>query len=359
MAVSCYARAMDHVGVMALDPAFAWLDRVILRPSLRRVLLPERARPAGLWRTGPIGRARDSRGPYPATKGPPGRARASADGGGRRLARETATATSTSSVARGDGASPHRLGASRSGTATGAISRIVAVARPGARGAASPEFASIEEYLGDAHATSTTPCSNASRAAGTSRSETPRTGLRSASTATSRRRVNGASRSSECRRALGVSRAARCRARGWPERLVIALEQALLGGADRASYSREAAISAATASSDFRRLADAGLVTQPTVERRDERESQPRAGPPQSRGRARCLAGDRAPREHGPSSSPAHERRDLCRRLGRQPPLGAQRVSSWRDESCSLRSTFETWLSTVFTDRCSRAAISL
>ena len=37
----------------------------------------------------------------------------------------------------------------------------------------------------------------------------------------------------------------------------------------------------------------------------------------------------------------------------------AQRVSSWRVESWSLRSTLETWLSTVFTERCSRAAISL
>jgi DNA-binding transcriptional ArsR family regulator len=30
MALSCYARAMDHVGVMADDPAFRWVDRVIL-----------------------------------------------------------------------------------------------------------------------------------------------------------------------------------------------------------------------------------------------------------------------------------------------------------------------------------------
>src|SRR5690242_15530007 len=29
-AVSCYARAMDHVGTMAIDPSFRWLDRVIL-----------------------------------------------------------------------------------------------------------------------------------------------------------------------------------------------------------------------------------------------------------------------------------------------------------------------------------------
>jgi len=43
---------------------------------------------------------------------------------------------------------------------------------------------------------------------------------------------------------------------------VIALEQALMGGADRASYAAEAEISPATASADFRRLLDAGLVEQ-------------------------------------------------------------------------------------------------
>src|SRR5690242_13992108 len=29
-AVACYTRAMDHVGTMAIDPSFRWLDRVIL-----------------------------------------------------------------------------------------------------------------------------------------------------------------------------------------------------------------------------------------------------------------------------------------------------------------------------------------
>jgi Fic family protein len=48
--------------------------------------------------------------------------------------------------------------------------------------------------------------------------------------------------------------------RAWPDRLVIALEQAMTGGADRAGYASEAGVSAPTASSDFRRLRDAGLV---------------------------------------------------------------------------------------------------
>ncbi len=50
--------------------------------------------------------------------------------------------------------------------------------------------------------------------------------------------------------------------RGWPDRLVVALEQALIGGTDRARYEQETGISLATSSNDFRRLLDAGLVAQ-------------------------------------------------------------------------------------------------
>jgi Fic family protein len=50
--------------------------------------------------------------------------------------------------------------------------------------------------------------------------------------------------------------------RKWPDRLVIALELSLFQGVDRASYAAEADVSAPTASNDFRRLLDAGLVVQ-------------------------------------------------------------------------------------------------
>ncbi len=49
--------------------------------------------------------------------------------------------------------------------------------------------------------------------------------------------------------------------RGWPDRIVIALEQSLFEGASRLAYSTEAGISLVTAGGDFRRLSDAGLVT--------------------------------------------------------------------------------------------------
>src|SRR5207344_644766 len=53
-AVSCYARAMDHVGTMAIDPSFQWLDRVILDLHFDACYF-QRDKDPGLWRTGPIG----------------------------------------------------------------------------------------------------------------------------------------------------------------------------------------------------------------------------------------------------------------------------------------------------------------
>lgn len=50
-------------------------------------------------------------------------------------------------------------------------------------------------------------------------------------------------------------------ARGWPERLALALQAALLGGVERSGYAAEADVSTATASNDFRRLVDTGLLT--------------------------------------------------------------------------------------------------
>lgn len=49
--------------------------------------------------------------------------------------------------------------------------------------------------------------------------------------------------------------------RGWPERIVIAMEQAMTVGTDRSSYVNEAEVSEPTASIDLRRLVDAGLIT--------------------------------------------------------------------------------------------------
>ena len=65
-------------------------------------------------------------------------------------------------------------------------------------------------------------------------------------------------------------------ARGWPERLTIALEQSLVGSTERGKYSAEADVSPATASADFRRLLDAGLVSQRGRGRSTSYEASPR-----------------------------------------------------------------------------------
>ena len=52
-ALASYARAMDHVATMAIDPHFRWVDRVILDLHFDACVF-QRDRSLGLWRTGPI-----------------------------------------------------------------------------------------------------------------------------------------------------------------------------------------------------------------------------------------------------------------------------------------------------------------
>lgn len=197
LAVASYARAMDHVGVLALDPVFEWLrasdpdEHVVVRAAMAHLHVVS--------------------------------------------------------------VHPFRNG-------NGRISRIVQSLVLAREGLLSPEFGSIEEYLA-----SHTPRYYAvlqevqggrhqpDRAASPwisscvdAHLEQARQRLRQVETASARwsyleRLVDG---------------------RGWPDRLVIALEQSLVGGADRSGYENEADVSTATASADFRRLLDAGLVSQ-------------------------------------------------------------------------------------------------
>ncbi|MCB8971725.1 MAG: Fic family protein, partial [Thermoleophilales bacterium] len=53
LAFACYARAMDHVGVLATDPTFTWSDRVILDLHFDACHF-QKDRSPGHWRSGPI-----------------------------------------------------------------------------------------------------------------------------------------------------------------------------------------------------------------------------------------------------------------------------------------------------------------
>lgn len=142
----------------------------------------------------------------------------------------------------------------------GRISRIVQSLVLAREGLLSPEFSSIEEYLGrhtqqyyaalrQVQAGSYQPERDAApwvRFCVTAHIEQAHQRLEQIGQAATRRAA--------LERLVEV--------RGWPDRLVIALERSLFDGADRAAYAAEADISPATASSDLRRLLDAGLVTQ-------------------------------------------------------------------------------------------------
>ncbi|MGN6256489.1 MAG: Fic family protein [Solirubrobacterales bacterium] len=254
-AVACYARAMDHVGTLAADPAFRWLDRVILDLHFDACYF-QRDKHPGLWRRGPIGvTAADGslefRGPdweeVPTLmaeivdwlqRGEPGTDNA--------VLAAMAHLNVTS-------VHPFRDG-------NGRISRIVQSLVLALDGARSPEFFSIEEYLG----THTQDYYAALREvqAGSyqpQRDATPWVEFCvHAHIAQARQRLDQIEQAATRWSKLE----ALVEERGWPDRLVIALEQSLAGRTDRTKYGREADVSSVTASNDLRRLLDAGLLHQ-------------------------------------------------------------------------------------------------
>lgn len=255
MAVACYARAMDHVGVMALDPVFNWLDRVILDLHFDTCFF-QRDKSPGRWREGPMGVTGD---------------------GGRLLYQAPAETDVTGLMAevvewlqsgdldahvvvRGAMAHLHVVSVHPFRDGNGRISRIIQSLVLASEGLLSPEFASIEEYLSD-HTPEYYEILQAVQGGSYQPNRDATEWVRfcvQAHIAQARRRLD---QLAEAATRWGYLENL-VESRGWPERLIIALEQSLIGGTDRASYEREADISSATASTDFRRLLDAGLITQ-------------------------------------------------------------------------------------------------
>lgn len=254
-AVACYARAMDHVGVMAHDPGFRWTDRAILDLHFDACYF-QRDKSPGLWRTGPIsvtgpGGELDYRGPdgedVPALMGEIVDW-LNEDAGGMDL-------VVLAAIAHLNVVSVHPF---RDGN--GRIARIVQSLVLAREGMLSPEFSSIEEYLSQ-----NTPAYYAALRNVQGGSYQP------ARDASDWVRFCVEAHISQAERRLEQIRQAGARwerleseveGRGWPERLVIALEQSLIGGTDRARYAHETGVSPATVSADLRRLLDSGLIEQ-------------------------------------------------------------------------------------------------
>lgn len=255
MAVACYAQAMEHVGVMAEDPGFRWDERVILDLHFDACRFQRDIGP-GLWRTGPVGvTGADGRIVYEApdpdeVPGLMAEVVEWLEGGD----------LDSHAVVRAAMAHLHVVSIHPFRDGNGRIARIVQSLVLAREGLVSPAFGSIEEYLGqntpiyyaalqDAQGGRYQPERDASDWVGF---------CVEAHLAQARRRLaqiaDAGARWSYIEQLI--------ERRGWPERLTIALEQSLVGGADRKTYAEEAEVSPATVSTDFRRLADAGLVVQ-------------------------------------------------------------------------------------------------
>jgi Fic family protein len=246
---------MDHVGTMAADPTFRWLDRVILDLHFDACYF-QRDRDPGLWRDGPIGvTAADGslefRGPdaeeVPALMAEIVKWLQKGDREADEMVRAAMAHLNVTSV------HPFRDG-------NGRISRIVQSLVLALEGARSPEFFSIEEYLG----THTQDYYAALREvqAGSYRPDRDATSwiefCVNAHIVQARQRLTQIEQAAERWSRLEML----AEDRGWPDRLVIALEQSLSGRTDRTKYGREADVSSVTASGDLRRLVDAGLLHQ-------------------------------------------------------------------------------------------------
>jgi Fic family protein len=259
MALACYARAMDHVGAMANDPHFRWLDRVILDLHFDACDF-QRDKSPGLLREGPIGvTGEDGNLAY---RGPDADVvpdliaelvdwLQEGDLGAPAVVRAAMAHLNLVSI------HPFRDG-------NGRISRIVQSLVLAREGLISPEFSSIEEYLG-AH----TPAYYAALRALRDRYQPERDATGWVAFCIEAHLVQARQRLAQIEQAgkrwqfleeLVVGR-------GWSDRLVIALEQSLFHGADRSSYATEADISPATASADLRRLLDTGLVIRQSLGR--------------------------------------------------------------------------------------------
>lgn len=254
-AVECYARAMNHVAVLARDPSFRWLDRVILDLHYDACSF-QRDQDPGMWRTTPVavvdGRGRivyqaPPAGEVPELMGKVVEWLDQGDLGAHVVVRAAMAHLHVVSV------HPFRDG-------NGRVSRIVQSLVLARDGLLTPEFASIEEYLGE-H----TPDYYEQLQRAHSATYDPRRDVSDWVAFCVRAHLD------QARRRLAQVQEAATRweqlerladARGWPDRFVSGLEQALFDACDRTSYAREADVSAGTASSDLRRMVEAGLLVQ-------------------------------------------------------------------------------------------------
>ncbi len=256
MALACYAHAMNHVGAMSDDPTFRWVNRVVLdlhfdACSFQKDRDPGRYRRGGVEVTNPGGG-------LPAYVGP-------SHDEVPKLMTEVVEWLDRGDLdahvaVRAAMAHLHVVSVHPFRDGNGRISRIVQSLVLACEGLLAPEFVSIEEYL--ARNTDAYYATLQQVQGGTYQPERD---------AAPWVRLCVQAHIDQAHRRLGQIAEAGTRwsfleelveRQHWPDRFVIALEQSLFQGVGRASYTAEADVSPPTASSDFRRLLDTGLVVQ-------------------------------------------------------------------------------------------------
>jgi Fic family protein len=255
MAVAGYGRAMRHVAAMAADPRFRWSERVLLDLHFDACEFQGDKDP-GLWRRGPV----------------------SVTGAGGRIAYRAPDAAvvpdlmaeavdwleqgslEAPAVVRAAMAHLHVVAIHPFRDGNGRVARIAQSLVLAREGLVSFEFASIEEYLGER---TQDYYDVLERTQGGSYK--PERSAREWVEFCVDAHVEQAQRRLAQIAAAGARWSkleALTESRGWPDRLVIALEQGLAGETDRSRYAAEADVAPATASADLRRLVDAGLLDQ-------------------------------------------------------------------------------------------------
>jgi hypothetical protein len=262
MALSCYARAMDHVGVMSADRAFGWDARVVLDLHFDACYF-HKDRDPGQYRRRGIELAGADGGP-PAHVGPPVYVAPPADDVpalmGEIIEWLDRGDLHAHLIVRAAMAHLHLVSVHPFRDGNGRIARILQSLVLARGGLSAPEFVAIEEYL--AGNTAAYYATLQTVQGDTYRPERDATawvrfciGAHLVQARLRLHQLDDAARRWALLEALVEQR-------GWPDRLVIALEQSLFQGIDRATYATEADVSAPTASSDLRRLVDAGLIIQ-------------------------------------------------------------------------------------------------
>ncbi len=255
LAVASYGRAMRHVAVMAADPRFRWSERVLLDLHFDACEFQGDKDP-GLWRGGPI-----------SVTGPKGRI---AYRGPDAEMVPDLMAEATEWLERGDLYAPavvraamahlHVVAIHPFRDGNGRVARIAQSLVLARDGLVSFEFASIEEYLGER---TQDYYDVLERTQGGSYK--PERSAREWVEFCVEAHLDQAQHRLDQIAAAGARWTALetiAEKRGWPERMIIALEQSLVGGTDRSHYAGEADVSLATASADLRRLVDGGLLEQ-------------------------------------------------------------------------------------------------